>query len=155
MSPAQAASRAPAAAHHVDHRSQRRRAAPRGRAGEARLRRRHFARRRRDLLTDCLGGVVLALLVMAVSSGLGIVLLLLIPVVGGLIAAALVRRGLPQRVMAAWRTWAWARVDARMGAVAPSGRSRASARRPASPRPAPWEEIAAEPAARTRRARAH
>lgn len=46
----------------------------------------------------------MALLILAITGGLGIVLLLLIPLVGGLVISALVRRGVPQRLYAAWRT---------------------------------------------------
>ena len=88
---------------------------------DVRQRRRHFARRRRDLLLDCVAGVVLALLVMSITAGLGIVLLLLIPAVAGLVASVLVRRGVPQRLVAAWRSWAWARVEARMRATPQPG----------------------------------
>ena len=153
MTRAQAAPQAHPAALHADHRPGRSHTPRRNRGDELRLRRRHFARRRRDLLVDCAAGVVLALLVFAVTAGLGIVLLMLIPVVAGLVVAALVRRGVPQRVMAAWRAWAWARVDARLSDGRPAGARdarpagtrdvRAAGARDARPsRGALWEEVA-------------
>lgn len=67
-------------------------AAARAAAAERRRRRRHFARRRRDLVTDATAGLILAIVLILVTAGLGVLALLLVPLVAGLLAATVIER---------------------------------------------------------------
>ena len=64
-----------------------------GRArSEHRRRERHFRRRRRDLLEDALLGLVLAIVLISLTAGLGVLALIVLPVGLALIAAPVMVR---------------------------------------------------------------
>ena len=59
---------------------------------ERRRRARHYRLRRRDLLEDLAGGALLAIALLAVTSGLGVLALLEVPLVGILVTVAIITR---------------------------------------------------------------
>jgi hypothetical protein len=59
---------------------------------ERRRRARHFRLRRRDLLEDVAGGALLAIVLLALTSGLGVLALLEVPLAGILVAAGVITR---------------------------------------------------------------
>jgi hypothetical protein len=68
-------------------------AAPRPRvSSERRRRERHFRRRRRDLLEDAVLGLVLAVVLISVTAGLGVLALLVFAIAAVLGAGVVVRR---------------------------------------------------------------
>lgn len=79
------ARRAPAAPYAVDRSAVARRA-------ERRRRERHFRRRRRDLLEDATAALVVAILLLTVTSGLGVLALLEIPLAAILIGSSVLER---------------------------------------------------------------
>jgi hypothetical protein len=91
----QAAPRAHSAADHVPGRPAPDR--PRARTAEARRRERHFRRRRRDLLADAALGLLLAIVLLSATAGLGVLLLLVMPLAAGLVALSIVERRLARR----------------------------------------------------------
>ena len=62
-----------------------------GRPGARRRRAEHFRRRRRDLLVDAVLALVLAIILISLTAGLGILLLLVVPMAAGLIAERVIR----------------------------------------------------------------
>jgi hypothetical protein len=98
----------------------RNRQSPRAVSAQRRRRQRHFARRRRDLIQDASAALVIAVFLISVTAGLGVLALLEIPLVGALIASLIAER-----------------VIARRRAAPPSRRAGRSSRRTApSSRPA-------------------
>lgn len=69
----------------------------RDRRAEARRRQRHFRRRRRDLVTDATLGLLLAIVLISVTAGLGILLLLVMPLGGALVALTIAERRVARR----------------------------------------------------------
>jgi hypothetical protein len=62
------------------------------RAGERRRRERHFRRRRRDLLEDTGMALLLAVILVSVTAGLGVLALLEVPVVAALVGSGVAGR---------------------------------------------------------------
>jgi hypothetical protein len=75
-------------------------ATPRSRTAERRRRERHFRRRRRDLVEDLGLGLLLAIVIISVTAGLGVVAMLEIPlgaaVIGSIVAERVRRRRRPR-----------------------------------------------------------
>jgi hypothetical protein len=67
------------------------------RAAERRRRERHFRRRRRDLLQDVGIALLLAIILVSVTAGLGVLVLLEVPIAAGLIGSSLAERVLGKR----------------------------------------------------------
>ncbi len=61
------------------------------RDAERRRRAQHFARRRRGLVTDAVLALILALVLISLTAGLGILLLVVVPLAAGLIAERVIR----------------------------------------------------------------
>jgi hypothetical protein len=77
-------------------------ASPAGRSGRAasaerRRRQRHFARRRRDLIQDAGAALVIAVFLISVTAGLGVLALLEIPLAGTLVVSLIAERSLTRR----------------------------------------------------------
>jgi hypothetical protein len=68
------------------------------RSTERRRREQHFRRRRRDLLADAVLALLLAIVLMSLTAGLGILLLMVLPVGAGLVAYRVIQRRLARRV---------------------------------------------------------
>jgi hypothetical protein len=71
---------------------------------ERRRRLTHLRRRRRDLLEDVVGAIVLMILALIVTPGLGVLALIEVPLALGLIATVLAERRWRKRRLAAGRT---------------------------------------------------
>jgi Flp pilus assembly protein TadB len=67
------------------------------RSTERRRREQHFRRRRRDLLTDAILALVLAIVLTSLTAGLGILLLVVVPMAAGLVAYRVVQHRLARR----------------------------------------------------------
>ena len=67
------------------------------RTPQRRRREEHFRRRRRDLLVDVGVALVLAIILISLTAGLGILLLFVLPLAGGLVAERVVPRLVQRR----------------------------------------------------------